>query len=41
VVLEITERDMLRQNEAVKLFQWLHDEGLKLRLMISAPVTAR
>ena len=32
LVLEITERDMLRQNEAVKLFQWLHDEGYEIAI---------
>lgn len=32
LVLEITERDMLRQSEAVKLFQWLHDEGYEIAI---------
>ena len=32
LVLEITERDMLRQSEAVKLFQWLRDEGYEIAI---------
>lgn len=32
LVLEITERDMLRQSEAVKLFQWLHNEGYEIAI---------
>ena len=30
IVLEITERDMLNQREATKLFEWLHLEGFEI-----------
>ncbi|ECC1506178.1 cyclic di-GMP phosphodiesterase [Salmonella enterica subsp. houtenae] len=30
IVLEITERDMLQQHEAVKLFEWLHSAGFEI-----------
>ncbi|POT59709.1 phage resistance protein [Citrobacter amalonaticus] len=32
VVLEITERDMLKQNEASKLFEWLHSAGFEIAI---------
>ncbi len=41
IVLEITERDMLKEQEATQLFAWLHSVGVKLLLMTSAPGTAR
>ncbi|CBG89055.1 cyclic di-GMP phosphodiesterase [Citrobacter rodentium] len=31
-VLEITERDMLRQHEAQQLFEWLHDAGFEIAI---------
>ncbi|SQJ40012.1 rtn protein [Salmonella enterica] len=30
IVLEITERDMLQQHEAAKLFEWLHSAGFEI-----------
>lgn len=32
LVLEITERDMLSQHHAVKLFEWLHHEGYEIAI---------
>lgn len=32
VVLEITERDMLDQHEATKIFEWLHAAGLEIAI---------
>nr|WP_318380954.1 cyclic di-GMP phosphodiesterase [uncultured Enterobacter sp.] len=32
IVLEITERDMIKQTEAVKLFKWLHDDGYEIAI---------
>lgn len=32
LVLEITERDMLKQSEAIALFQWLHNEGYEIAI---------
>jgi FOG: EAL domain len=32
LVLEITERDMLNQHHAVKLFEWLHHEGYEIAI---------
>lgn len=32
IVLEITERDMLRQHEAPQLFEWLHDAGCEIAI---------
>ncbi|MDM9615193.1 cyclic di-GMP phosphodiesterase [Kosakonia cowanii] len=32
VVLEITERDMLKHDEVNKIFQWLHDEGFEIAI---------
>ncbi|WLI77789.1 cyclic di-GMP phosphodiesterase [Kosakonia sp. H02] len=32
LVLEITERDMLRHNEVSAVFQWLHDEGFEIAI---------
>lgn len=32
IVLEITERDMLNQHEATKLFEWLHSAGFEIAI---------
>lgn len=32
IILEITERGMLRYSEASRLFKWLHDEGFKIAI---------
>jgi EAL domain-containing protein (putative c-di-GMP-specific phosphodiesterase class I) len=32
LVLEITERDMLNQHHAIKLFEWLHHEGYEIAI---------
>ncbi|MCS2162759.1 cyclic di-GMP phosphodiesterase [Scandinavium sp. H11S7] len=32
LVLEITERDMLNQRQAMKLFEWLHHEGYEIAI---------
>lgn len=32
LVLEITERDMLQQREAARLFSWLHNEGYEIAI---------
>lgn len=32
VVLEITERDMLDQHEATKIFEWIHAAGLEIAI---------
>ncbi|MEX8701769.1 EAL domain-containing protein, partial [Salmonella enterica] len=32
IVLEITERDMLQQYEAAKLFEWLHSAGFEIAI---------
>lgn len=32
VVLELTERDMLNEKQAVKLFEWLHGEGIEIAI---------
>jgi FOG: EAL domain len=32
VVLELTERDMLNEKQAVKLFEWLHSEGIEIAI---------
>jgi FOG: EAL domain len=32
VVLELTERDMLKEQEAIKLFDWLHSEGIEIAI---------
>ena len=32
MVLEITERDMLNQHEATKLFEWLHSAGFEIAI---------
>ena len=32
MVLEITERDMLNQHEATKLFEWLHSTGFEIAI---------
>lgn len=37
VVLEITERDMLDQHEATKIFEWLHAAGLEIAIDDFAP----
>lgn len=32
IVLEITERDMLKQHEATQLFEWLHSVGVEIAI---------
>lgn len=32
LVLEITERDMLHQNKAIELFEWLHSAGFEIAI---------
>ncbi len=39
-MLEITERDMLKEQEATQLFAWLHSVGIEIAID-AAPGTAR
>ena len=32
VVLELTERDMLNEKQAIRLFEWLHNEGIEIAI---------